>query len=94
MHDWPDDECRIILSHLVESMDENSRLLIDDYVMAPTGAEFRPIHMDICMMICLRAIERTEPQWKSLLASVGLEIVQIWTPPTGFESIVEAKVKA
>lgn len=94
MHDWSDDECRTILGHLVQAMDAaESRLLIDDYVMPPTDAEFRAIHMDVCMMIYLRSEERTERRWRSLLNSAGLEIVKVWTPETGFESIIEAKVK-
>lgn len=61
MHDWSDDECRKILGHLVHAMDPaRSRLLIDDYVMPPTNAEFRAIHMDVCMMMYLRSEERTE----------------------------------
>lgn len=94
MHDWSDDECRTILGHLVQAMDPvRSRLLIDDYVMPPTNAEFRAIHMDVCMMMYLRSEERTERRWQNLLASAGMEIVKIWTPETGFESIIEAKVK-
>ncbi|KAK4888850.1 hypothetical protein LTR27_012311 [Elasticomyces elasticus] len=92
MHDWMDSKCRTILQELVAAMDSDSRLLIDDYVMPATGAEFRPIHMDICMMLYLRAVERTRSQWVALLESVGLEIVEIFTPTNGFESVIEAKL--
>ena len=91
MHDWRDDECRKILSHIVDAMDGDSRLLIDDYVMPATNADMRTIHMDICMMMYVRSEERTERRWRNLLTSAGLEVVKIWTPPTAFESIIEAK---
>lgn len=91
MHDWSDDECRTILGYLVQAMDKNSRLLIDDYVMPPTGAEFRAVHLDICMMMYLRSEERTERRWRELLTSAELEIVKIWTPENGFESIIETR---
>lgn len=63
MHDWSDDECRTILGHLVRAMDAESRLLIDDDVIPPTDAEFRAVHMDVCMMVYLRPGERTERRW-------------------------------
>ena len=93
MHDWTDDECRKILSHIVDAMDKDSRLLIDDYVMPPTGAEFRTIHMDVCMMMYMRSEERTKRRWETLLTSAGLDIVHIWTPPTAFESIIETRLR-
>jgi hypothetical protein len=49
--------------------------------------------MDICMLMYLRAIERTQTQWEALLESVGLEIVKIFTPANGFESVIEARRK-
>ena len=88
-----DSKCKIILSHLVAAMDEGSRLLIDDYVIPPTGAEFRAIHMDIAMLLYCRAIERTQAQWEGLLGSVGLEIIEIFSPDNGYESIIEARMK-
>jgi demethylsterigmatocystin 6-O-methyltransferase len=94
MHDWPDKKCHTILTHIAQAMDHDSRLLIDDYVMPPVGAEFRPIHMDICMMMYLKAMERTETQWRNLLEGAGFEVIKIWTPPTSFESIIEAKIKS
>lgn len=94
MHDWPDGECHTILKHIVEAMSADSRLLIDDYVMPPTDAELRLVHMDICMMMYLRSEERTERRWRNLLSSTGLELVKIWTPETGFESIIETRLKA
>lgn len=93
MHDWSDEDCRTILGHLVGAMDADSTLLIDDYVMPPTDAEFRAVHMDVCMMIYLRSEERTQRRWTTLLESAGLEVVKVWTPETGFESVIETKLK-
>jgi hypothetical protein len=92
MHDWSDAECNTILAHLVRAMDKDSRLLIDDYVMPSTGAGFRAINMDVCMMMYLRSEERTERRWRRLLKSANLEICRIWTPENGFESIIEARI--
>lgn len=77
MHDWSDGRCRIILGQLVRAMDAQSRVLIDDYVMPPIGADFRATHMDVCMMMYLRSEWRTETRWIKLLDSVGVVIVKI-----------------
>lgn len=92
IHDWPDDECREILAQITQAMNKDSRLLIDDYVMPATGADFRTIHMDITMMLYQRSEERTERRFRNLLESAGLEVVHIWTPPTSFESIIETRL--
>ena len=44
------------------------------------------------LMLALGAVrERTEEDWRRLLASVGLKITQIWTVEPGTESIIEAE---
>lgn len=44
-------------------------------------------------MLALGAVrERTEEDWRQLLASVGLTITQIWTIEPGTESIIEAEL--
>lgn len=92
MHDWSDADCNAILAQLVRAMDQDSRLLIDDFVMPSMGAGFRPIHMDICMSMYLRSEERSERKWEHLLRSAGLEMCRVWTADGGFESIIEATV--
>ena len=94
MHDWSDTKCKDILSNIVPSMDKQySRILIDDYVIPNTGASVRGASMDILMLLFASGIERTQHQWERLLNSVGLEIVRIWQPKIGEESVIEAKVK-
>ena len=85
--------CQQLLSNTVAAMDkEHSRVLIDDFVLPAQGCGMRPASLDI-LMFCLGGIERTELQWVSLLDSVGLEIVKIWTGgmPGTSEAIIEAK---
>lgn len=46
------------------------------------------------LMLALGAVrERTEEDWRRLLASVGLTITQIWTVEPGTESIIEAEFR-
>jgi hypothetical protein len=46
------------------------------------------------MMALLSGMERTETQWKVLLESVGLEIVQFYKDGKNTEGLVEAILKS
>ena len=71
-----------------------SRVLIDDYVLPNTNAPVRAASMDILMLLYASGIERTELHWRMLLDSVGLEIVKVWVPKVGHESVIEATIKS
>lgn len=94
MHDWSDAKCAQILTHIVAAMDKGySRILIDDWVLPDTDADFISASMDILMFLYASGIERTLRQWRELLHSVNLEIVQVWSAPTGAESVIEARIR-
>ena len=42
------------------------------------------------MMANSLARERTEKDWRTLLASAGYQVVKIWTLEPGTESLIEA----
>ena len=93
-HDWSDKYCRDFLSHTARSMKKGySSLLINDFVLPDTGTSLLPASLDILMMSFVAGAERTESQWRSLLDSVGLEIVKIWTVTAGAESVIETRLK-
>lgn len=95
MHDWSDAKCRIILKHIADAMDKtHSVILIDDYVIPNTGADPRAASMDVLMMLYVSGMERTLHQWEALLESAGLELVKVWSVDTGYESVIEARLKA
>ena len=92
LHNWSDARSAQILTRVVEAMDaQYSTLLIDDYVLPPTGADLRAAEMDILMWLHTSGLERTTSQWEKLLDSVGLQIEKIWSPETGYESVLEVK---
>lgn len=46
------------------------------------------------MLVLLSGIERTETQWRSLVAAAGLEIVKIWYAEEineGAEAVIECR---
>ncbi|CZT52833.1 uncharacterized protein RSE6_14214 [Rhynchosporium secalis] len=71
-----------------------SRLLINERVLPNVGAELQSTVKDIAMMTYFHAMERSERQWRTLLANVGLEIVNIWSVESGdCEAVIEAVLK-
>ncbi|KAI2613378.1 putative sterigmatocystin 8-O-methyltransferase precursor [Hypoxylon sp. NC1633] len=78
LHDWPDDKCKEILHNVKAGMTEQSVLLIDEMVLSERGAPWRATQLDMAMMTCLAAKERSEPEWRALLDDAGYEISKIW----------------
>ena len=88
LHDWPDKKCAIILSHLRDAMSADSKLLINEAVLKDVGAPWQQTSLDWTMMGMLVSRERTETQWRELLAEAGLKINGIWS--RGPENLIEA----
>jgi hypothetical protein len=74
-------------------MNADSRLLINEFVLPNTGVTQLPASLDIMMMTMVSGLERTESQWRALLASVGLEVVRIWTVIPEAEAVIETRLK-
>lgn len=93
IHDWDDERSREILRTCAESMRDDSRLLVIEQI--------RPVHIDnspasqniaradLTMLVALAAQERTESEFRDLLASAGLQ-VQTVIPAAGVFSVIEA----
>ncbi|KAL8767940.1 MAG: hypothetical protein Q9209_005728 [Squamulea sp. 1 TL-2023] len=78
LHDWPDSICETILKNIIDAMDDESILLVDDKVLPDVGASTVASALDLGMMMCFAAMERTESQWKSLMGKVGMKVERIW----------------
>ncbi|KIW27291.1 hypothetical protein, variant [Cladophialophora immunda] len=94
MHDWPDDDCVRILTHLRDAMRrDHSQILINDMILPDTQCPLIATGMDITMMAHHCGVERNEDMWRSLIAKVdGLELIKIWHPPEG-EGILQVSRK-
>ncbi len=96
LHDWPDSHCHKILSNIASAMSAESKLLLNECVLAETGGDLFPAQLDISMMMQHGSMERTRKQWERLLEEVGLEIVRVHAPKEarpGSESLIEATKK-
>ncbi|ESZ92256.1 o-methyltransferase [Sclerotinia borealis F-4128] len=91
LHDWPDDSCRMILRNIIEAMEPGySKILINENVIPDVGASWKATALDLYMMSLASSAERTEKQWRDLLASAGLRVTGIWNDDPGTESLIEA----
>ncbi|KAI9718802.1 MAG: hypothetical protein M1828_006564 [Chrysothrix sp. TS-e1954] len=93
LHDWPDEDARLILQHLHDAMSPSSMLLINEYIMPEYEADLHPALLDLSMMAMFSSYERTRSQWESLLRSAGLHIVEIWNSELlspGSASLIQA----
>ena len=92
IHDWDDADAVRILATCRAAMTEGTRLLLVDAIL-PERARAGPdaIRMDLHMLILLGARERTEAEFRRLLADAGLELERVLptASPAGL-SVLEA----
>jgi hypothetical protein len=82
LHDWHDAEARRILAVCREAMRPDATLLIIDAIL-PERAKDEPgaIRMDLHMLLLFGARERTEAEFRTLLAETGFTLQRVI--PTG-----------
>jgi hypothetical protein len=89
IHDWPDEACLRILKACRAGLNPGGKLLVVDCVV-PTGNDFSPIKFfDLQMMIFPSGRERTEVEFRNLLAAGGWKLNRI-IPTAAMDSIIEA----
>jgi hypothetical protein len=89
LHDYSDETCRKILQQIKPAMESKSKILINELVLPDQGTHWLTTSLDLGVMTCLAARERTEEQFVALFASVGLAMTGIWKHPEGFDSVME-----
>jgi O-methyltransferase domain len=88
IHDWPDDACIKILKSCREGVNPGGKLLVVDCVIQP-GNYFSPgKSLDLQMLIFPSGRERTEAQFRELLAAAGWRLSRV-IPTAAQDSIVE-----
>lgn len=80
LHDWPDLQARQVLTKIVAAMTADSVLLLNENVLPETGASPFAARVDFVMMEHFASLERTEAQWRALLASSGLKVMGVYRP--------------
>ena len=94
LHDWSDEKCLAILKNVTASMKRGySQLIIEDFILPPTGAALLPTLFDMQMITFLAGMERTEKQWCALLGKAGLIVDGFHQPPGDGTGIIVTQLK-
>lgn len=92
IHDWDDERCITILKNIHRVLPLNGKVLIVEMVIAPGNEPHFGKIQDMEMLVSPGGIERTESEYRELLAHAGLKLNRV-IPTKSPLSIVEA-VKA
>ncbi|HZR83848.1 MAG TPA: methyltransferase [Candidatus Binatia bacterium] len=71
LHDWPDQEAVAILRSCRRAMKADARLLVLDCVVGPPNQDPPSKFLDLVMLVSAGGRERSEPEWRALLAEGG-----------------------
>jgi len=89
LHDWNDDDALRILQSVRRVATPGTKLLIVDAVVPPGNVANNAKMMDVNMMVIMGGLERTEPQFRDLLANAGFLLKRVIATECPL-SIVEA----
>ncbi|NNG02024.1 MAG: methyltransferase [Desulfobacteraceae bacterium] len=90
LHDWPDDQCRTILTNCRDTMARNSTLYVIEMIVPSGNTPSIAKLLDLEMLVMTGGRERTQEEFRDLLSDAGLMIsVFHHTPDT--ISIIEIK---
>jgi hypothetical protein len=74
LHDWSDEKCAVLLKRCREAIPAHGKLVILDAVMVPGNDPHPAKWLDLYMMVALGGRERTEDDFRSLLAAAGFKL--------------------
>jgi len=93
VHDWDDSDAVALLTRCEQAMPAAGVLLIVERVMpemAENGASMEPFLLDLEMLVGPGGRERTEAEYRALLAASGLTLTGV-TPTASAVSVIEAR---
>ncbi|MCP3954232.1 MAG: methyltransferase [Desulfobacterales bacterium] len=74
LHDWSDEQCRIILKNCRRAMKKESRLLVVEMVIPPGNDPSIAKLLDLEMLVTTGGRERTKAEFKRLFESAGFAL--------------------
>ena len=94
LHDWGDDDGVRILENLRPALKRGySRVLLNEIVLSEEKPTLAATSMDMMMLAHFAVRERTEADWRAILAKAGLKVVNIYNYPGVAESLIEAELE-
>ena len=89
IHDWNADQCLTLLGHVRKAIKPAGRLLIIEIVLTEGDAPHPGKMLDIVMLVVTGGQERTESEYRALLAKTGFQLSRV-VPTASAVSVVEA----
>jgi hypothetical protein len=90
IHDWDDEPAMEILRSCRRAMAAGGRLLLVEMVIPPGGQPHYAKFLDLNMLVLLAGKERTESEYRDLLAAAGFTLTKV-TPTQSPLCIIEAR---
>jgi ubiquinone/menaquinone biosynthesis C-methylase UbiE len=92
LHDWNDSECETILRNVHRAAAPGTKLVLVEMLL-PDEPQPSPVTlMDMNMMVMVGGRERTQDEYRALLATCGYELERV-IPTTGMFFVLEATRK-
>jgi hypothetical protein len=88
IHDWQDEQAIAILRNCRAAMADTGKLLLVERVLGPLNEPDRGRLMDLMMLMGPGGLERTEDDYRRLLAAAGFQLARV-VPTAGPLSLIE-----
>jgi predicted O-methyltransferase YrrM len=92
LHDWPDDKARRILTNIAAAGGRGALVLLLEFVIPPGDAPHLAKISDLNMLAMMGGRERTETEWRDLLAAAGFADIAVRQTSTPF-SVIQATAR-
>jgi O-methyltransferase domain/Dimerisation domain len=89
LHDWSDDQSLQILRNVRRSIPDHGRLLVLENLVPEGNDKAWVKQLDLHMLVMLGGKERTESEWRDLLAAGGFTLVGVASSPAA--DLLEAR---
>ena len=90
IHDWTDEQCHTILSHIRKVMPAHGRLLIIEMVIKPRNEPQPAKWLDLNMLVLPGGRERTDAEYKEMFTKAGFRLERVVPTPTEV-SVIEGR---
>ena len=87
LHDWADEKAAVLVANCRKAIPKDGILLIRDSVLPEGDASSPAKQMDIVMLIMTGGHERSEEEWRTLLASSGFALAKVRRTSSPFDLI-------
>ena len=96
LHNWDDATCLTVLGHCRQAMGPKGTLLVLEHILPEEDgqADLPLLMLDLHMLAVLGGRERSESEYRELLAAAGLYLEQRWSTRAGAPEILQVRSKS